>query len=127
MGALHLIDDLAPPSPAGAPCVLVIGNFDGVHRGHAAVLSEAVAVAAERSLRTSVLTFDPHPATVVGLGAPAVLTTMERRAQLMADLGVETVWVRRFDAPFAGWAPTRFVEELVTGTLAARVVVSAQS
>jgi riboflavin kinase/FMN adenylyltransferase len=123
MGALHLIDDLAPPSPAGAPCVLVIGNFDGVHRGHAAVLSEAVAVAAERSLRTSVLTFDPHPATVVGLGAPAVLTTMERRAQLMADLGVETVWVRRFDAPFAGWAPTRFVEELVTGTLAARVVV----
>jgi len=123
MGALHLIDDRAPPSPAGAPCVLVIGNFDGVHRGHAAVLSEAVAVAAERSLRTSVLTFDPHPATVVGLGAPALLTTLERRAQLMADLGVETVWVRRFDTAFAAWAPERFVQELVTGMLAARVVV----
>jgi riboflavin kinase/FMN adenylyltransferase len=123
MGALHLIDDLAPPSPAGEPCVLVIGNFDGVHKGHAAVLREAVAVARSRSLRTSVLTFDPHPVTIVGLGAPALLTTLERRAQLMADLGVETVWVRRFDAAFAGWAPERFVRELVTGMLAARVVV----
>ena len=57
------------------------------------------------------------------MGAPALLTTLERRAELMADLGVETVWVRRFDAAFAGWAPARFVHELVTGMLAARVVV----
>jgi riboflavin kinase / FMN adenylyltransferase len=126
MGALHLIDDRAPP-PAGAPCVLVIGNFDGVHQGHAAVLREAVAVARRGSLGTSVLTFDPHPAAVVGAGAPPLLTTLERRAQLMGELGVERVWVRRFDAAFAAWTPERFVRDLVTGVLAARVVVVGQN
>ena len=126
MGALHLIDDHAPAgpaTPAASPCVLVIGNFDGVHLGHAAVLREAVAIASRKGLGTSVLTFDPHPAAVVGQGAPAVLTTLERRAQLMTDLGVDHVWVRRFDAAFAAWTPERFVHELVTKVLRARVVV----
>jgi riboflavin kinase/FMN adenylyltransferase len=123
MGALHLIDEHAPASPAAAPCVLVIGNFDGVHLGHAAVLREAVAIAARKKLGTSVLTFDPHPAAVVGLGAPDLLTTLERRAQLMAALGVDRVWVRRFDAAFAAWSPERFVRDLVSQVLRARVVV----
>ena len=67
--ALHRIDDATPP-PSTAPSSLVVGNFDGVHLGHAAVLREAVASANARSLGTSVLTFDPHPAAVVGSGAP---------------------------------------------------------
>jgi riboflavin kinase/FMN adenylyltransferase len=91
------------------------------------VLREAVSVARQRSLGTSVLTFDPHPAAVVGLGAPALLTTLERRAELMGELGVERVWVRRFDADFAGWTPERFARGLVRGTLAARVVVVGQN
>ena len=127
MGALHLLDDLAPAPPAAAPCVLVIGNFDGVHRGHAAVLAEAVAIAKERSLAASVLTFDPHPAAVVGRGAPPLLTTLDRRAQLMGDLGVEHVWVHRFDAAFAAWTPERFVEDLVATALHARLVVVGQN
>jgi riboflavin kinase/FMN adenylyltransferase len=126
MGALHFLDDATPPAGA-APSVLVIGNFDGVHRGHAAVLREAVAIAGRASLDTAVLTFDPHPAAVVGLGAPAVLTTLERRARLMGDLGVARVWVRKFDAAFASWSPERFVRELVVGALAARVVVVGQN
>jgi riboflavin kinase / FMN adenylyltransferase len=127
MGALHLIDEHAPALPAVSPCVMVIGNFDGVHLGHAAVLREAVAIAGRKSLGTSVLTFDPHPAAVVGLGAPALLTTLERRAQLMGALGVDRVWVRRFDAAFAAWSPDRFVHELVCGALQARVVVVGQN
>lgn len=127
MGALHLIDDHAPAPPAVAPCVLVVGNFDGVHRGHAAVLREAVAIAGRKSLGTSVLTFDPHPAAVVGLGAPDLLTTLERRAQLMGALGVDRVWVRRFDPTFAAWSPERFVRDLVSQGLQARVVVVGQN
>lgn len=126
MGALHLIDDQSEPLPA-APCVLVVGNFDGVHRGHAAVLREAVAVARARELGSSVLTFDPHPAFVVGRGAPPLLTALERRAELMRDLGVERVWVRTFDAPFAAWSPERFARDLVAGALGARVVVVGQN
>ncbi len=127
MGALHLIDEHAPAPPAVAPCALVIGNFDGVHLGHAAVLCEAVAIAGRKKLGTSVLTFDPHPAAVVGLGAPDLLTTLERRAQLMGALGVDRVWVRRFDVAFAAWSPERFVHELVSRALQARVVVVGQN
>lgn len=104
-------------------CSLVVGNFDGVHRGHQAVLREAVTHAASNGLAACVLTFDPHPAVVVGGGAPPLLTTFERRAELAGELGVERVYVRRFDAEFAAWSPERFVRDLVVGALGAKVVV----
>jgi riboflavin kinase/FMN adenylyltransferase len=124
---LQRIGDAAPPPGATPPCVLVVGNFDGVHRGHAAVLMEAVETARKRGLATSVLTFDPHPAAVVGAGAPPALTTLERRAELMAAMGVDRVWVRRFDAAFAAWSPERFARDLVAGALGAHVVVVGQN
>jgi riboflavin kinase/FMN adenylyltransferase len=104
-------------------CALVVGNFDGVHRGHQAVLRQVVAEARARGLAASVLTFDPHPAAVVGTGAPALLTTMHRRADLMGALGVDCAYVRRFDASFAAWTAERFVRDLVVGALRARIVV----
>ena len=105
------------------PSVLVVGNFDGVHLGHQAVLREAVSHAGSIGLSTAVLTFDPHPAGVVGPGAPPLLTTIERRAELLGDLGVERMYVRRFDTAFAAWQPERFARELVSATLHARLVV----
>lgn len=124
--ALFRIDDATPP-PAREPCALVVGNFDGVHRGHQAVLREAVGAARAASLGTSVLTFDPHPAAVVGAGAPPRLTTLERRTELMGELGVDSVFVRTFDVGFAAWLPERFVRELVVGALRARIVVVGQN
>lgn len=127
MGAALLrIDDATAPPEAG-PCALVVGNFDGVHQGHQAVLREAVEAAKAASLATSVLTFDPHPAAVVGPGAPPRLTTLERRSELMGELGVRSVFVRRFDAAFAAWLPERFVRDLVVAALRARVVVVGQN
>jgi riboflavin kinase/FMN adenylyltransferase len=122
--ALRILDDETPEGPvSGAPCVLVVGNFDGVHRGHQAVLTEATGAARAAGLAASVLTFDPHPAAVVGQGAPPVLTTVERRAELLGALGVEQMYVRRFDAAFASWEPERFARDLVAQALRARVVV----
>jgi riboflavin kinase/FMN adenylyltransferase len=108
---------------AAVPCSLIVGNFDGVHRGHQFVLGEAVTYARAQGLAACVLTFDPHPATVVGRGAPPLLTTLERKAELVGDIGVERVYVRRFDAAFAAWSPERFARDLVAATLKARVVV----
>ncbi len=115
----------APPNPP--ECALVIGNFDGVHLGHQSVLREAVGEARARGLAACVLTFDPHPGAIVGSGAPPMLTTLERRAELMGALGVERVYVREFDAAFASWQAGRFAEELVSQVLRARVVVVGQN
>jgi riboflavin kinase/FMN adenylyltransferase len=105
------------------PCALVVGNFDGVHRGHQTVLREAVRDASEEGVIPSVLTFDPHPAAVVGAGAPPLLTTLQRRAELMGEIGVRRMYACRFDAEFAAWSPERFARDLVAGVLAARIVV----
>jgi len=126
--ALVRIDDATPVASLGArPCALVVGNFDGVHRGHQAVLGEAVEEARKLGLDACVLTFDPHPAGVVGRGAPPMLTTIERRVALVGEMGVDRVYVRRFDAAFAAWPPERFARELVAGALLARLVVVGQN
>jgi riboflavin kinase/FMN adenylyltransferase len=121
---LIFIDDATTVDSIGAvPSVLVIGNFDGVHHGHQAVLHQAVDHARSLGIAANVLTFDPHPAGVVGGGAPQRLTTLERRAELVSDLGIERMYVRRFDPAFAAWQPDRFARDLVVGALRAKIVV----
>src|SRR3984957_5651289 len=103
---LIAVDDATPVESLAAPRgLVVIGNFDGVHLGHQAVLRQALEQARSSGLPASVLTFDPHPAAVVGGGAPQRLTTLERRAELLSGLGIERVYVRRFDTAFAAWQP----------------------
>jgi riboflavin kinase / FMN adenylyltransferase len=116
------IDDITPAAPAD-PELLIIGNFDGVHRGHQAVLAHASTIAAKAGLATAVLTFDPHPAAVLGREPPAALTTLLHKAQLLRQAGARSVWVRTFDRDFAGWSPERFARELVKEQLRASVVV----
>ncbi len=108
------------PKPTVA---VAIGNFDGVHRGHQEVLREAMGAARAESLPTVVLTFDPHPAVVLGRTPPPMLTTLPRKAALLARLGIDAVLVKTFDVAFATWTPERFVTELLVGTLGAKLVV----
>ena len=80
-------------------------------------------MADEQGLQLRVLTFDPHPAVVMGRAAPALLTTLERRAELLRRAGVDEVDVRTFDLEFSRYSPARFAEELLSGGLGARVVI----
>jgi riboflavin kinase/FMN adenylyltransferase len=119
-----LVDDATRPEALGAsPTVLVIGNFDGVHKGHQAVLADARRVADARALPVSVLTFTPHPAGVLGRGEPPVLTPLERKAELLLRCGASRVYARKFDMGFAAWSPERFVRDLLVGLLHTKVVV----
>jgi riboflavin kinase/FMN adenylyltransferase len=119
----RLDDSAGPLAELAAGTALVIGNFDGVHRGHQATAALAVEAASAHALVPALLTFDPHPIAVVGSDAPPVLTTLERKAELSLRLGIEHVVARDFDTSFATWSPERFARELVREALNARIVV----
>jgi riboflavin kinase/FMN adenylyltransferase len=106
-------------------CVVTVGNFDGVHRGHQHVVSRAREVAHDLGgLRVVAVTFDPHPIAVLRPEhAPPTLTTLETRARLLAEVGVDDVLVVPFTREVAGWSPERFVTEVLVDTLHARAVV----
>ncbi len=105
------------------PSVVVIGNFDGVHRGHQAVLRQARALADAEGMHCVVLTFDPHPSEVLGRGVPPRLTTLTRRIALLREHGATDVAVEPFTAELASWTPERFAHELLARRLGTRAVV----
>lgn len=110
----------APEKPAR---LVAIGNFDGVHRGHHAVLAEAADLARARGLEPIVLTFDPHPAEVLGRKAPALLTPLERKIHLCERaMAGGRVAVVPFDRAFAAQTPEEFAENVLV-PLGARVVM----
>ncbi len=95
-------------------CALTIGNFDGVHRGHRALIERVIAKAREAKLTSCVLTFEPHPREFFGgERAPARLTRLRDKLALLAELGVERVHVARFDARFAALPAERFIEDVL--------------
>lgn len=96
------------------PCVLAIGMFDGLHKGHAKVVAKAREIAARRNARPCVLTFSPHPSKVVDMGRPPVKMLFPRkiRAKMFAEAGVDAVFIKKFDLPFAGKTSQSFEEFL---------------
>jgi riboflavin kinase/FMN adenylyltransferase len=102
-------------------CALTIGNFDGVHRGHRALIDRVTAKARELGLTSCVLTFEPHPREFFARdAAPARLTRLRDKLELMAQAGVKRVHIARFDARFAALSAARFVEEVLVRGLGAR-------
>ena len=111
------------PADLGRTAV-VIGNFDGVHLGHRQVLARARGLADERGLAVVAVTFDPHPMAVLRPEhAPTQLTTIERRAELLAEAGADHVLALPFDRDMASWSPEEFAQRVLVDCLAAEVVV----
>ena len=105
-------------------CALTIGNFDGVHRGHRALVDRVIARAREAKLTSCVLTFEPHPREFfAGEAAPARITRLRDKLDLLSQAGVERVHVARFDARFAALAPERFVDDVLVGALGMRALI----
>jgi len=107
------------PSPAAT-----VGNFDGVHRGHQALVSAAVAHARDRAGTSVVLTFEPHPSRVLSPHrAPSALMTLEQKAEVLDGLGVDVLAVLPFTAELAGRTPEEFARLVLAEALGARLVV----
>ncbi len=116
-------DEILPAEARGA--VIAIGNFDGVHRGHQAVIGEAGLIAKATGAPWAVLTFEPHPRSVFRPGAePFRLTPAAQKARLVAGLGVDVMVRVAFDRKFSRMAPDDFIGTILVDRLGARHVVA---
>jgi riboflavin kinase / FMN adenylyltransferase len=105
------VTDLADVEPR--PRRVAVGTFDGVHLGHREVIRGA----------DTVVTFEPHPAAIVSpAGAPRLLTPLQRKIELIAELGVQELVVVQFDREFASRSAESFVDDVLVGTLRAEHV-----
>ncbi|MFF7362543.1 bifunctional riboflavin kinase/FAD synthetase [Streptomyces sp. NPDC008125] len=104
--------------------VVTIGSYDGVHRGHQLIIGRAVERARELGVPSVVVTFDPHPSEVVRPGShPPLLAPHLRRAELMAELGVDALLILPFTPEFSKLAPADFIVKVLVDRLHARTVI----
>ncbi|QXE34372.1 MULTISPECIES: bifunctional riboflavin kinase/FAD synthetase [Streptomyces] len=104
--------------------VVTIGSYDGVHRGHQLIIKRAVERAGELGVPSVVVTFDPHPSEVVRPGShPPLLAPHHRRAELMAELGVDALLILPFTVEFSKLSPGDFIVKVLVDKLHARAVI----
>lgn len=122
---MEIVTEMVGPLWPGERSVVTIGAYDGVHRGHRAVIEEVRDIGRREGLRSVVVTFDRHPASVVRPeSAPKLLTDLEQKLDLLAGTGVDATVVVRFDAEQAREDARHFVRRvLVEGLGVAKVVV----
>jgi riboflavin kinase/FMN adenylyltransferase len=121
---MELIRGLHNLRPRHRGCVLTIGNFDGVHRGHQAVLAQLAAIAVSNDAPSTALTFEPQPREFFsGENAPARLTRFREKVQALAETPLERVVVARFTREFSQLSPQAFIDEVLMRALDVRHVV----
>lgn len=95
--------------------VLSVGTFDGVHAGHKVLVSNVLEKAKKRSARSAIVTFDPHPRDIINPGSAGIklLSTLEERCELLADLGIDQMIVIPFDRDFSLLTSQEFVKNII--------------
>jgi riboflavin kinase/FMN adenylyltransferase len=106
-----------------APAAITIGNFDGVHAGHRALMRAVVRLGAAHGAKPSVLTFHPHPTLVVAPErAPRLLSTPEERCAWMLEAGIEQALILPFNAALRALTPEQFFDDVLVNALGARAI-----
>ena len=109
------------PSSADGPVALTIGNFDGVHRGHQAMLSRLTEAAEDLALPPAVLTFDPHPREFFARDTPPPrLSTLRTKLECFAEFGIARTYIARFDGRMAALTPETFIDDVLIRRLGIR-------
>ncbi|MBU6474331.1 MAG: bifunctional riboflavin kinase/FAD synthetase [Alphaproteobacteria bacterium] len=126
MATVHRDSRNIPPAAQG--CVLALGNFDGVHKGHRALIRAAADIAREKNAPLGVVTFEPHPRRFFQPdAAPFRLTLPPMKQRLLSGLGVEHVFELTFDRAMADRAAEDFIGQVLAGDLRARHVVTGEN
>ena len=112
------------PSNSSQPCALAIGNFDGLHLGHQALLKQLKSVATEQSLQAAVMTFEPHPREFfTPEKAPARLASLREKLEKFSGFGVDVVYLCRFNERFASLSSDAFIQDILIKSLNAKTVL----
>jgi riboflavin kinase / FMN adenylyltransferase len=121
----RLLDEI----PAGfGPTIAAVGNFDGVHLGHRAILGAAAAEAQKTGGRAVAITFNPHPEQFLRPArAPKLITPLPERLRLLAETGIDAVLVLPFDAALAHLSPSDFAQQILIAALGARSLHEGQN
>ena len=107
-----------PPVANWTPCALTIGNFDGVHRGHQALIKKLVQTAKEKNIQSCVMTFEPHPIEYFAPEkAPARILNLRDKLEALAEVGIDQVLVIHFNQLFANLSPDDFVKKILVDSL----------
>ncbi len=112
-----------PNAASRAPCALTIGNFDGVHRGHQALLQHVSKAATRLGLESAVMTFEPHPREYFAqlqnepTRAPSRIANLRDKLRSLATAGIDRVIVEHFNAHFAALSPQAFIEDILVAGL----------
>lgn len=110
--------------PVQGPTALAIGNFDGVHLGHGALLGRLCEISSRSAMPPTVLTFEPHPREFFSpASAPARLTTFREKIELLAEAGIAQVMVCRFNASFAALSADQFIDRVLVRGLRVRHLI----
>jgi riboflavin kinase/FMN adenylyltransferase len=124
MPGLRIIRHPASSAPYRRGAVLAMGNFDGLHKGHVALINHACALARDSGAPTVVLTFEPHPRNVFLPGCePFRLTPFRVKEREIARLGVDFLFIQHFDAEFAKQSAESFIDEVMVEAIGASHVV----
>ncbi len=112
------------PASLQAPCALAIGNFDGMHLGHQALLNKLAQAAQSLNLTSAVMTFEPHPREFFAPeSAPARLCSMREKLEHFAEAGIERVYVCRFNRRFAKVTADEFMQTILRNALNAQAIL----
>ncbi len=121
---MRLVRHCGELDPGHRGCVVALGNFDGVHKGHQAVILTARRIAGDLGVPHAVMTFEPHPRAFFKPDQqPFRLTPFRVKARLIEALGIDFLFMQHFDAAFAGMTAIEFIGDILVGCLKARHVV----
>jgi len=121
---MELIRGLCGLRPHHRPCVATIGAFDGVHRGHRAVVEQLLEQARIHALPPTAITFEPHPREFLQReAAPARLTTLREKIEVLGEAGVERLLYLRFDETLRQMEPAAFIDAILVQGLGVRALI----